>query len=194
MVTGDPQFGFSLSGARQADYRSGSGSTALKFVYTVQSSDSDDDGIWIGNHNSTTKSLQLDANDEITSPGGIDANLEHDQKQVQAGHKVDGSRSSKPTLSIADAAATEGDDLSFTVTLSAAAAADVTATWTASIETGDTAVAADLGTTRTGTVTVSMGNTTGTFTVSTVEDSTVEVNETFTVTLSSPSSNAALET
>ncbi len=192
VVTGDPQFGFSLSGARQADYRSGSGSTALKFVYTVQSSDSDDDGIWIGNHNSNTKSLQLDANDEITSPGGIDANLEHDQKQVQAGHKVDGSLSSKPTLSIADAAAAEGDDLSFTVTLSAAAAADVTATWTASIETGDTALAADLGTTRTGTVTVSMGNTTGTITVATVEDSTVEVNETFTVTLSGVSSNAQL--
>ena len=192
VVTGDPQFGFSLSGARQADYRSGSGSTALKFVYTVQSSDSDDDGIWIGNHNSNTKSLQLDANDEITSPGGIDANLEHDQKQVQAGHKVDGSRSSKPTLSVADAAATEGSNVSFTVTLSAADAAVVTATWTASIETGDTAVAADLGATKTGTVTVSMGNTTGTFTVATVEDSTVEVNETFTVTLSSPSSNAQL--
>ena len=192
VVTGDPQFGFSLSGARQADYRSGSGSTALKFVYTVQSSDSDDDGIWIGNHNSNTKSLQLDANDEITSPGGIDANLEHDQKQVQAGHKVDGSRSSKPTLSVADAAATEGSNVSFTVTLSAADAADVTATWTASIETGDTAVAADLGATKTGTVTVSMGNTTGTFTVSTVEDSTVEVNETFTVTLSGVSSNAQL--
>ena len=192
VVTGDPQFGFSLSGARQADYRSGSGSTALKFVYTVQSSDSDDDGIWIGNHNSNTKSLQLDANDEITSPGGIDANLEHDQKQVQAGHKVDGSRSSKPTLSVADAAAAEGSNVSFTVTLSAADAADVTATWTASIETGDTAVAADLGATKTGTVTVSMGNTTGTFTVATVEDSTVEVNETFTVTLSGVSSNAQL--
>ena len=96
-----------------------------------------------------------------------------------------------PTLSIADAVASEGDDLSFTVTLSAAAAT-VTATWTASIETGDTAVAADLGTTKTGTVTVSMGSTTGTFTVATVEDTTVEVNETFTVTLSSPSSNAQL--
>ena len=192
VVTGDPQFGFSLSGARQADYRSGSGSTALKFVYTVQSSDSDDDGIWIGNHNSNTKSLQLDANDEITSPGGIDANLEHDQLKGQAGHKVDGSRSSKPTLSVADAAATEGSNVSFTVTLSAADAADVTATWTASIETGDTAVAADLGATKTGTVTVSMGNTTGTFTVATVEDSTVEVNETFTVTLSGVSSNAQL--
>ena len=191
-VTGDPQFGFSLGGSLQADYDSDSGSTALKFVYTVQSSDSDDDGIWIGNHNSTNKSLHLDANDEITSAGGIDANLEHDELGVQAGHKVDGSRSSKPTLSIADAAATEGSNVSFTVTLSEAAATAVTATWTASIETGDTAVSADLGTTTTGTVTVAMGNTTGTFTVSTVEDSTVEVNETFTVTLSSVSSNAQL--
>ena len=192
VVTGDPQFGFSLSRARQADYRSGSGSTALKFVYTVQSSDSDDDGIWIGNHNSNTKSLQLDANDEITSPGGIDANLEHDQKQVQAGHKVDGSRSSKPTLSIADAVATEGSNVSFTVTLSAAAATTVTATWTASIETGDTAVAADLGATKTGTVEITAGDTDATITVATVEDTTVEVNETFTVTLSGVSSNAQL--
>ena len=191
-VTGDPEFGFSLSGARQADYDSGSGSTALKFVYTVQSSDSDDDGIWIGNHNSTTKSLQLDSNDEITSPGGIDANLEHDQLQVQAGHKVDGSRSSKPTLSVADAAATEGSNVSFSVTLSAAAATTVTATWTASIETGDTAVAADLGATKTGMVTVAIGDTDETFTVATVEDTTVEVNETFTVTLSGVSSNAQL--
>ena len=111
---------------------------------------------------------------------------------MQAGHKVDGSLSSKPTLSVADAAAAEGSNVSFTVTLSAADAADVTATWTASIETGDTAVAADLGATKTGTVTVSMGNTTGTFTVATVEDSTVEVNETFTVTLSGVSSNAQL--
>ena len=99
-----------------------------------------------------------------------------------------------PTLSIEDAEATEGDGVEFTVTLSAAAAADVTATWTASIETGDTAVAADLGTTKTGTVTVSIGNTTGTFEVSTVEDTTVEANETFTVTLTGPSSDAALGT
>ena len=97
-----------------------------------------------------------------------------------------------PSLSIADAAATEGDDLSFTATLSAAAAAEVTATWTASIGTGDTAVAADLGTTKTGTVTVSMGTTTGTFTVSTTEDSLDEDDETFTVTLSNVSSNAQL--
>ena len=191
-VTGDPQFGFSLGGSLQADYDSDSGSTALKFVYTVQSSDSDDDGIWIGNHNSTNKSLQLDTNDEITSAGGIDANLEHDELGVQAGHKVDGSRSSKPTLSIADAAATEGSNVSFTVTLSEVAAAVVTATWTATIGSGDTAVAADLGATKTGMVTVAIGDTDATITVATATDTTVEVNETFTVTLSGVSSNAQL--
>ncbi len=99
-----------------------------------------------------------------------------------------------PTLSIADAEATEGDDMEFTVTLSAADAAVVTATWTATIGSGDTAVAADLGTTKTGTVTVSIGNTTGTFEVSTVEDSLDEDDETFTVTLSNVSSNATLGT
>ena len=99
-----------------------------------------------------------------------------------------------PTLSIADAAASEGSNVTFTVTLSEADAADVTATWTASIETDDTAVAADLGTTKTGTVTVAAGNMMGTFEVPVVNDATDEGDETFTVTLSSPSSNAKLET
>ena len=99
-----------------------------------------------------------------------------------------------PTLSIADAAASEGEAVTFTATLSAADAADVTATWTASIGSGDTAVAADLGTTKTGTVTVSIGNKTRTFQVSTVEDTASEANETFTVTLSGVSANATLGT
>ena len=192
VVTGDPKFGFSLSGARQADYRSGSGSTALKFVYTVQSSDSDDDGIWIGNHNSTTKSLQLDSNDEITSPGGIDANLEHDQKQVQAGHKVDGSRSSKPTLTLYDFTTTEDAGVATIVLeLSAVAEEDVTVTCTASLESGSTAEADDLvlGTTM---GTVSAGDTRGSCTVALVNDTTAEPDERFTVTLSAVSSNAQL--
>ena len=99
------------------------------------------------------------------------------------------------TLSVADASDAENDgEVGFTVTLSEAAATAVTATWTASIETGDTAVAADLGSTKTGTVTVAMGDTTGTFEVPVVNDAADEGDETFTVTLSSPSSNAKLET
>ena len=99
------------------------------------------------------------------------------------------------TLSVADASDAENDgEVEFTVTLSEAATEEVTATWTASIKTGDTAAAADLGSTKTGTVTVAIGDTTETFTVPVVNDATDEGDETFTVTLSSPSSNAKLET
>ena len=101
---------------------------------------------------------------------------------------------SKPTLSIAAANGREDGDVTFTATLSAVAEEDVTATWTASIGSGDTAVAADLGTTKTGTVTVPMGELTGTFDVPTADDSTDEEDETFTVTLSGVSTNATLGT
>ena len=113
---------------------------------------------------------------------------------VCGGHRHD-SCAPAPTLSVADASDAENDGkVEFTVTLSEAAATAVTATWTASIETDDTAVAADLGTTKTGTVTVAAGNMMGTFEVPVVNDATDEGDETFTVTLSSPSSNAKLET
>ena len=91
-VTGDPQFGFTLSGARVADYDSGSGRERLTFVYTVQPTDRDDDGIRVGNHASVNPTLQLDADDAITSRGGTDANLEHDSLDRLDDHKVDGSR------------------------------------------------------------------------------------------------------
>ena len=99
-----------------------------------------------------------------------------------------------PELSVANMAGLESDGVTFTVTLSEAAAAEVTATWTASIETDDTAAAEDLGSTTTGPVSIAMGATTGTFTVPTAgdTDTTDEDDETFTVTLSSPSANAML--
>ena len=99
-----------------------------------------------------------------------------------------------PTLSIADAEGAEDEGVEFTVTLSATSTADVTATWTASIESGDTATAADLTATTTGMVTVAAGATTTTFTVPVANDTTVEDDQTFTVTLSgvSPSSLAQL--
>ena len=99
-----------------------------------------------------------------------------------------------PMLSVAGGSAAEGSAVTFTVTLSAVATADVTATWTASLETGDTAAAADFTdlSAATGTVTVTKGQTTTTFTVATAQDTTDEENETFTVTLSTPSSNATL--
>ena len=96
-----------------------------------------------------------------------------------------------PELSVANMAGLESDGVTFTVTLSAAATTDVTATWTASIETGDSAEAEDFEST-TGTATVSANQTTGTFEVPTADDTLDEDDDTFTLTLSSPSANATL--
>ena len=149
-VTGDPQFGFSLEGARTADYASGTGSETLVFVYTVRQDDVDDDGIWVGNHSSGTRTLQLDSDDAIAAvEGGADADLEHDTLNTLAGHKVDGSRVSEDVpeepvrvtlhLSEADgevpedggavtvtARASRGSASAFTVTVSAEAVAPAT--------------------------------------------------------------------
>ena len=99
-----------------------------------------------------------------------------------------------PTLSVADAEGDEDDGVEFTATLTTAVSAKVTATWTASIESGDTASAADLAATKTGEVEFDADAMTATFTVPVTDDTTDEENETFTVTLSSPSSNAQLAT
>ena len=91
-----------------------------------------------------------------------------------------------PTLSVADAEGDEGDGkVVFTVTLSKPYYAATSATWTASVESGDTAIAADLGTTKTGTVAFAAMATTATFEVPVANDTTDENDETFTVTLSS---------
>ncbi len=194
-ATSNTDFVLSVGGARRAPLLSGSGTATLVFGYTVVSSDEDTNGIWIGDE---TRTLVGNRNGEpqngtITSVAtGAAAVIAHTLLGTDSDHKVDGSRSDvAPTLSIGNASGTEGGAVTFTVTLSAAAAADVTATWTASIGTGDTAVAGDLGT-KTGTAFVAMGVTTGTFDVPTAEDSTEEADETFTVTLSGVSSNAQL--
>ena len=98
-----------------------------------------------------------------------------------------------PTLSVGNASATEGSFIFFSVTLSAAASENVTVTCRASFETGDTAVAGDL-TGGSGTATIFPGQTSGSCGINTTSDSMDEENETFTVTLSSPSSNAQIGT
>ena len=97
-----------------------------------------------------------------------------------------------PEPSVEDAEATEGSPVTFTVTLSAAAAENVTVNWATSAETGDTATSGTDFTAASDTLTFMPGDTTQTVTVQTTADSTGEDNETFTVTLSSPSSNATL--
>ena len=97
-----------------------------------------------------------------------------------------------PTLSIADAEGDEDVGVEFTATLTTAVSAKVTATWTASIESGDTASAADLATTKSGEVEFDADATTAKFTVPVNNDTTDEPDQTFTVTLSGVSTNAQL--
>ena len=96
-----------------------------------------------------------------------------------------------PTFGIADASAAEGESITFTVTLNPAAGAAATVAWATSVASGDTAAQADF-TAGSGTLNFGVGDTSKTFTVATVEDTTSEADETFTVTLSSASSGTAL--
>ena len=97
-----------------------------------------------------------------------------------------------PTLSIADAAGDEDEGVEFTATLTVGVSGKVTATWTATIESDDTAVAADLATMKTGDVEFAENATSAKFTVPVNDDTIDEDNETFTVTLSGVSENAQL--
>ena len=98
VVSGSPQFEFCMGSGecvdgddpparRRASLISGNGTTELVFTYTVQTGDSDGDGIWIGDH---TRTLKLDAEDTIQDVSSRkDAILNHDAPGTQSGHKVD---------------------------------------------------------------------------------------------------------
>ncbi len=89
------------------------------------------------------------------------------------------------TASIANAAADEGDAITFTVTLSSARTSNVTLNWATS--NGSATAPADYTATASGSVTIPAGQTSRTFMVQTAPDALDEDDETFTVTLSAPS-------
>ena len=95
-----------------------------------------------------------------------------------------------PAISIADAAGTEGGDVSFTVTKTGTGA--VSLDWTASFSESDTAASADLDTTTSGTVAFAASDTTKTFSVAAAQDAMAEDDETFTVTLTATSGSPIL--
>ena len=74
---GDPEH------RKWADYKSGSGSEALVFAYTVRYGDTDPNGIYIAENE-----LFLNGG-TIQSSGGTDAVLDYPQPGTQSGHKVD---------------------------------------------------------------------------------------------------------
>lgn len=103
------------------------------------------------------------------------------------------------TLSIADAAVTEGNsgtrDLVFTVTRDAGSTGVVSATWSINFGTGaNPANAADLagGTATTGTVTFADGQTKAEIRIPVAGDTNFEADETFTVTLSGATGGASI--
>ena len=93
------------------------------------------------------------------------------------------------TISVADAAAREGETVTFEVTLSSEAGADVILNWTTADGTakvsGDPTIPDDY-TAGAGSLTIVAGATSGTIAVRTVEDRMAEDDETFTVALSAP--------
>ena len=94
-----------------------------------------------------------------------------------------------PTVSIEDAMAEEGVAVEFTVNLSHASSGEVTVQYTTS---NGTAMAGDYTAAANRTLSITAGETSATLTIATTEDTEDEEDETFTVTLASPSSNAAL--
>ena len=95
-----------------------------------------------------------------------------------------GGGGSTPTVSIGNASVTEGGNLVFPVTLSAAASGTVTVGYGSA---SGTATSGSDFTAASGTVTFSAGQTSQSVTVTTIDDAAVESSETMTVTLSGPS-------
>ena len=91
---------------------------------------------------------------------------------------------SQPTVSIADASATEGSNIISAVTLSHASSETITVNYASS---DGTATAGSDYTAVSGTLTFTAGQTSKNITVGTTQDSTAEGSETITLTLSSPS-------
>ncbi|BAY89986.1 MULTISPECIES: DUF4114 domain-containing protein [unclassified Tolypothrix] len=92
-------------------------------------------------------------------------------------------------FSITNASAGEGNAIAFTVTRFAGAQLEQSVTVSTSKKTGDTASDTDFKA-KTETLTFKTGETQKTFTVETIQDSLVEKDETFTVTLSNPTNQA----
>ena len=105
-VTGTPQLALKVGdGTRQADYASGSGSTALVFSYTVVEDDEATGGVEI-------EANKLALNGGTIKTGTTDATLTHGAEAANSEHKVDGVR---PTFVSAE---TSEDGESILVTFS----------------------------------------------------------------------------
>ena len=121
----------------------------------------------------------------------LQSTLGFDAAGNRTSYTVAGGNTNPPSFSIGNATATEGGNLVFPVTRSGNTSAAVSVNYSTA---NGTAIAGSDYTAASGTLSFAAGQTTGTITVPTIDDSTPESTETMTVTLSSPSSGAAIST
>ena len=98
----------------------------------------------------------------------------------------DKQQNATPTITIGDATAAEGDSLTFTVSVSPTHSSAITLDYETADGTAISHADVDDYTAASGTVTIPAGDSSATITVSTTEDSDIEINDTFTVVLSNP--------
>ena len=124
-VSGTPQLTLKIGASNgTADYKSGTGSTALVFEYTVASGDADDNGISV-----EADKLILNGG-TIKDAVGNDATRTHTALTDQASHKVDGVVPTVSSVAMTSTATngyyTENDKIQATVTFSESVTVDTT--------------------------------------------------------------------
>ena len=141
--------------------------------------------------------IEIDGTVSVTLVGGTDFTYKviTDSNDVGIAPITDDDQA---TLTITDATAVEGADtetpkMVFTVTADPIATTQLSATWTTSDDTSDVGATGNTDyTSASGIVRIPANTATGTFEVEILGDDTPEFHETFTVTLSNPSSDALI--
>ena len=142
----------------------------------------------------TSKTIEIAAATDTVSDAGETflVRLSNPSNAILFSGAATGTINEGPVLSISDRTATEGDDITFTVTLSRAGHTGPVTVDYATGATGDTAVAGADYTAKRGRLTFGASDTSKTFTVRTREDTLDEDAESFTVTLSNPTAQVTL--
>ena len=154
------------------------GTRVVVFSYTIVAGDYDPDGIAV-----PANGISLPSGATLKDAAGNDAVLDHPAAQGRAENQILGSTAT-PMLSIADVTTAE-DAGSMTFTVSRTGSTDFDAEVHYATSNG-TATAGEDYTAVSSTLTIPAGQTSATFTVTIRDDTDIEPDETFTVTLTSP--------
>ena len=179
-VTSDTTVEYALSTGASNGAQSGTDFTATSGTATITAGE-------------TTATITVpitdDSTDEVTETATLTLSNASNGSYTNSTGDLVITDDDEPVVSITNITATESDNTAtFTVTLDQAAANDVTVVYTSSDGLSNGATAGSDYTGFTGTVTISAGESSGTITVPIILDSTDEVDETATVTLSNATS------